>query len=397
MTSTPNQPSTSAVPNALSSPKASEQLTRMLGYLEQDPCNIHLNYDLIDLCFRENQLDQAERTLTTATEYWPGEPGVLNRRAILALRRNNPQAAIVELDKILASGKADAPVRYNLGYASYLTGNFTKAREALEPALADADHLPGLAPLYVLSLQQLGENDSAIAFAEKHLDAHPEDAELQGVLALLYFDGEKDMAACRRYTEAALSKHPNHPMALVAASALSMMDEKPTMAVEFAQKVVRQNPSDGRAWSSLGLAQLYLMNLPEAELALQTAVRHMPYHIGTWHALAWAQMLQKDIDGAEASFNKARDIDRNFGETQGGLAVIAQLRGDKDRAKSLMDRAKRLAPAGMTLQYLKLLQLQEKGNNEAVQKYLEETLKRSPSFKGDTVLDMVRRMGRKNT
>ena len=373
---------------------ASPQLTRMLGYLEQDPKNEPLTFDAIDLCLAENQLDLADRLLDNAATHWPGAAGVLNRKAIVALRCNNPQAAIVELEKIVASGKADSVFRYNLAYANYLIGNYARVREVIEPTLADAKRIPALDPLYVLSLQQLAEIDAAIAYAEQRLKVRPDDADLQGVLALLYFDGEKDMDACRRHTEAALRKNPDHPMALITASGLSMMDEKPAAALELAQKVVKRNPEDGRAWSSLGMSYMYLLDLPAAQRALENAVQLMPGHIGTWHSLAWTHLMQNDIDGAEASFNKALEIDRTFGETQGGLAVIAQLRGDKAKVKRLTDRAKRLVPAGMTLQYLKLLQLQEGGDQQTVQQYLQDALKRSPSFKGDSVFDVVRRMGR---
>ncbi|HEX8957610.1 MAG TPA: tetratricopeptide repeat protein, partial [Burkholderiaceae bacterium] len=302
------------------------------------------------------------------------------------------KAAIAELEKIAAAGKADAPVRYNLGYAHYLIGNYADARAALEPALPEAGKLPVIAPLYTLCLQQLGESDAAITYAEERLRAAPDDAELQGVLALLYFDSQKNMEACRRYTTAALQKQPYHPMALVTASSLALMDEKPDEALALAERIVNRNPNDGRAWSCVGIAYFFRRDLKAAQQALERAVQTMPGHIGTWHLLAWAQLLQNDIDGAEASFNKARDLDRNFGETHGGLAVIAYLRGDKERAKSLAERARRLAPNSMSRHYLTLLQLQDSGNDAAVRQFLADNLKRKPSFKGDTLLDLAQRM-----
>ncbi|PRC93925.1 tetratricopeptide repeat protein [Solimicrobium silvestre] len=374
----------------------SSALTRMLGYLEQDPQNEPLTFDTIDLCLAENNLDLTDRLLLNAAKNWPEALGVLNRKAIVALRRNTPHVAIIELEKIMASGKADAAIRYNLAYANYLIGNYARTCEVIKPALDDADRIPGLDSIYVLSLHQRGEIDTAIAYAEKRLKTKPTDTELQGVLALLYLDAEKDIDTCRQYTYAALRSNPNHPMALVTASALSMMDEKPAAAVEFAQKIISRNPSDGRAWSSIGVAQMYLLDLPAAQTALKNAVQHMSNHIGTWHGLAWTQLLQNDIDGAEASYNQAIELDRTFGESQAGLAIIAQLRGDKIKAKRLMDRAKRLAPSAMTLHYLKLLQLEESGDHSTAQSYLQDVLKRTPSFMGDSVLDMVRRMGRSN-
>ena len=370
----------------------SQQLARLLEHLANDRGNKLLAFRVIDLSLEENRLDQVDQILQQTAQHWPDDAGLLNRRAMAALRRNNPKAAITDLEKIVAAGNADAPVRYNLGYACYMAGEFIKTRAALEPVLTDVDKIPVLAPLYVLCLQQLGEFDAAIAYAEQRLQATPDDAELQGVLALLYFDAEKDLNACRRYVATALAKQPNHPMALVAASSLAVMDENPDEALALAQRIVQRNPNDGRAWACIGLAYLFHRDLKAAQQALERAVQTMPGHIGTWHLLAWSQLLQNDIDGAEASFNKARDIDRNFGETHGGLAIVAYLRGDKERAKAQADRARRLAPTNMSQHYLKLLQLQDNGDDAGVRRYLEDTLKRKTGFKDDNLLDLARRM-----
>lgn len=371
--------------------KVSPELFRLLGYLDKDPQNEPLTFDTIDRCISENQLKLAHDLLQAAEQFWPQSVGVLNRKAIIALRNGDPKTAIAELDKVLESGMADIPVRYNLAYANYLVGNYARVCAVIEPALHDVHNTAILDPLYLLSLQQMNETDAAIAFAEKRLKDRQNDTELQGVIALLYLDAEKDIDVCRRYTEAALHKNPEHPMALVAASTLSMMDENPSAALAYAQKVVSRNPNDGRAWSSIGIAHMFNLDLPAAQSALKTAVQNIPNHIGIWHGLAWAQLFQHDVDGAEASFNHAADIDRAWGETQAGLAVIAYLRGDKVKAQRLMDRAKRLSPAGMTLLYMKFLQLKDAGDPVALQKFLEDALKRLPSFKGDSVLDMVRR------
>ena len=369
----------------------SPELFRMLGYVEQDPKNEPLTFDTIDRCISENQLKLANDLLQTAEQFWPQSVGVLNRKAIVALRNGDPKSAIVELDKILVSGKADIPIRYNLAYANYLIGNYARVCEVIEPALHDVDNTALLDPLYLLSLQQMNETDAAIAFAERRLKVRRNDTELQGVIALLYLDAEKDVEVCRSYTEAALKHNPDHPMALVAASTLSMMDENPSAALAYAQKVVGRNPNDGRAWSSIGIAHMFNLDLQAAQNAMKTAVQNMPGHIGIWHGLAWTQLFQNDVDGAEDSFNSAADIDRAWGETQAGLAVIAYLRGDKAKAQRLMDRAKRLSPTGMTLLYMKFLQLKDAGDLDVLQKFLEDALKRLPSFKGDSVLDMVRR------
>ena len=68
----------------------------------------------------------------------------------------------------------------------------------------------------------------------------------------------------------------------------------------------------------------------------------MPTHVGSWHVLAWAQLLSGELDAAEENFNRALDLDRNFAETHGGLASVAAIRGEKTKAEHLIDVALRL-------------------------------------------------------
>ncbi len=58
------------------------------------------------------------------------------------------------------------------------------------------------------------------------------------------------------------------------------------------------------------------------------------------------------------------------------------LQGDKERAKTQAERPRRLAPTNMSQHYLKLLQLQDDGDDAAVVHHWEDTLKRKAAFKG---------------
>ncbi|MCK7581370.1 MAG: hypothetical protein MZV65_40885 [Chromatiales bacterium] len=60
------------------------------------------------------------------------------------------------------------------------------------------------------------------------------------------------------------------------------------------------------------------LDLPKAIGQLEQAVRYMPNHIGTRHALAWCQLLANDIEGAKRGSEQSLEIDRSFGETHGG-------------------------------------------------------------------------------
>src|SRR5207342_527942 len=100
---------------------------------------------------------------------------------------------------------------------------------------------------------------------------------------------------------------------------------------------------------------------PAARDQLLHAVVTMPDHIGTWHALAWAQLLLGDIDAAAGSYQQAYDLDRNFADSHGGLALIHALRGETDAAEQAVKRALRLSPQCATALYAKSLLLSDAG------------------------------------
>jgi len=73
------------------------------------------------------------------------------------------------------------------------------------------------------------------------------------------------------------------------------------------------------------MADLLAGDLPTALAYFDNALATMPGHIGTWHGKAWAQLLSSDLPGAQRSFTSALDLDRNFAESHGGLAVALAL------------------------------------------------------------------------
>lgn len=107
-----------------------------------------------------------------------------------------------------------------------------------------------------------------------------------------------------------------------------------------ARAALQISPRDGRAWSAHAMADLLAGDLPTALAHFDNALATMPGHIGTCHGKAWAQLLSSDLPGAQRSFTSALDLDRNFAESHGGLAVALQVRTEE--ALQHIERALRL-------------------------------------------------------
>jgi Tfp pilus assembly protein PilF len=121
-------------------------------------------------------------------------------------------------------------------------------------------------------------------------------------------------------------------------------------------------------------------DVPAARSLLERASTNMPDHIGTWHALAWCQLLQGDLAGAKRSFDKAFALDRTFGETHGGFALVHALRSERKEAEESIKRAVRLDPQGRAARYAQSVLLMDEGRIDEARKLVDSILERSPGM-----------------
>jgi Flp pilus assembly protein TadD len=96
-------------------------------------------------------------------------------------------------------------------------------------------------------------------------------------------------------------------------------------------------------------------DMASAKVHLERAVTNLPAHIGTLHALGWCQLMRRELAQAEQTFRKALALDRNFGESHGGLAVASALQGKKSEAEEGVQRALRLDPESLSARYAEMV------------------------------------------
>lgn len=375
----------------MNSEQLEAKLTRFLQFLQQDPDNIDLLCTTVDLCIDARRHDQAAELLAAGLLTHPAEPALIHRHGLVALRRGDHLAARADFAALVDAGHDSAALRYNLAYANYQLGDYEKARDLLLPLRERVEEVPAAPHLLILSLHHIGDLEQAIAIGLEHAAASPDDAELAGMLALLYLDDDQSEPSAI-WSEKALAINPHQHFALIAAGTNDLAHEDPIRAKTRFESVLSRDVNAGRAWSGKGLAHLYLLEIPEARAALDRAVELIPQHVGTWHALAWVQMMQGEVQGAEASFQAAMDRDRNFGETHGGMAIVAALQGQDDRSEAALARARRLMPGGFSARYVELLRAQQRGDNAEAQRILSEALSSIRLPSGRSAADLVAKL-----
>jgi tetratricopeptide (TPR) repeat protein len=297
--------------------------------------------------------------------------------------------AVPSLAALLKS-RADAHIAFNLAYAQLTTGDTDGVRETLAPFIASGECDSMIGALWIRCLHHRGELESAISFARAQEARCASDANFLGTAALAYFDGEAFEDA-ERASRAALALDQGSVEALIVRGSLALgrADAKQAQA-DFA-RAARHAPNEGRAASGLGMARLLAADAAGARDALRQAVELMPSHVGTWHALGWACIALQAWDDAAAVMQKALELDRNFGESHGAVAVVAAFSGRRDEARAAIDRALRLDPDGLSARYAQMVLSGEAADPEKFEQSARRVLSSRSLPGGLTVADILAR------
>lgn len=248
------------------------------------------------------------------------------------------------------------------------------ARQLIEVGLqAHPAECADLRVLHARCLQHLRNIDAAIAECTAILATAPDDAEGNGLLALLLHDqGMNEHAG--QYAERALKSDVRQLDAQLTVASIEYLRGEYATARYSYEALLQIHPGCGRAWLGLALIDLLYLNLDAARRHIDLACTHMPEHIGSWHVLAWLALMRNDFAGARAAFERALAIDRNFGETYGGLAIVAVLQDRQANAQANIKRALRLDRSSMSARYAELLILKSTGRFDAATAGLRDLL-----------------------
>lgn len=371
---------------ASTSANGSERLTRLLGYLQDDPHNLALLRDAADQALQDDCLAQAGELVEAALALAPDDATSRYRKAVIAARRRDGPASLALTQQLLDEGQRHDAVLFQHAHALILSGRHAEAEPVLEDLLPRANALPGFDHFYVRALHGAGRLDDAIRVASGLGD----DLAARGMLSLLYADGDR-LEEGRALAATVLATAPDNIDALLAAGTVALAMEEPDAALPCFERAAATHADNGRARMGIGLARLNKQDFDGARSAFEKTVRLIPSHLGSWNTLAWIQLLQKDHAGANATLQAAMRMDRNFGETHGTLAVLCAFEEKWTEAKHHADVALRLQPASFAGRYAQILLLEHQGKPERARQSLEEIMRNFKAPAGGNLADVVRR------
>jgi tetratricopeptide (TPR) repeat protein len=329
----------------------SQRLTLLEGYLRQDPANEALREELVDLLMHSGKLFDARHHVDDALRLAPDHKPMRYRRAVIDHHSGRLSEAHDELKQLIAEGETAQAIRLELAKVQADLGELEACAETLR-SLSNEALAAGIATnvafLHVRTLHRLGRIDDAIRIAEDFLQLQGDVPPLTSALATLYLDANRIEDATRLCREVEAIRPLDAELLAVDGFVELNAADVERAASRFEESLAR-SPGSGRALLGLGLAHATSGRLDQAKQALAAATRAMPTHLGTWHALAWMHLLDKELDQAGQAFAQALAADRNFGDSHGGLAIVAALSGERAKAEELIRTGHRLDPQSLNV------------------------------------------------
>lgn len=324
------------------------RLMRLLGYLAQDASNAQLLAEVADLHLQLGQWASARRQLQQLLVLQPGDALAGYRLAVAERALGHPRLAIELLTPLIEQGIADPVVLMEAANAHAQLGDWASTSALL--AELDVAALPvaqGDAAWLLRIRARHHQGDLARALVDGQAwqlarEGRPLPIAGLAALATLYLDAEQLDALAQVLAQCGASQLKGNAELQMAAGYLALARGEPERAADHFSHSSRLQPESGRSHLGLGLAAAVQGHKQQAIASLREATRVAPAHLGGWHVLAWQQLLGGDLAGAAASFASALEQDRNFGETHGGLALMAALRGERALAAEQLLIAQRL-------------------------------------------------------
>ncbi len=369
-----------------------QQLERSEAYLAADPGNTDLLARVIDLSLATGAVERADSHVHAALARYPGDAFFRARLGNLHLARQEWDAA-GELFEALLASEPHPHLAYNLAVARQMQGLHGDVVAALS-TYGESDQLsPGALTVLIRSLQHLRQHDVAIALVGMHESRCAGDPQFLAAAALVYLD-EGLLEHAERLSNAALALGQRPLEALVVGGSLALARTDSAAAADCFREALARNATEGRSWLGLGLASLLERDPVVAQGQLENAVTYMPEHIGSWHVLAWCKVFRQELAGAEADFRTALELDRNFGESHGGMAVVQAMQGLRSAAEASIERALGLDRDSLSARYAQMVLAGDTADPARFHALAMRLLRGRQTASGQDLSDVVRQHGK---
>jgi tetratricopeptide (TPR) repeat protein len=351
----------------------SEKYTRYKKYLEFDPDNSLLLSQVIELALKMNDFQTAWSLATKAMEQPDGEPGCVYQSINSALATSHYQEALDWLAPLLESTPAPSWAVYNYAYALLRQNQHQELADYIESIENSViEEIPQLLMIQAKAFHHLERFAESRHILENYINICSEDAEAYGYLSLVLLDmghlSEAENAGLK-----GLSLDENQLYALISMGSVCLNHADVDAANQYCDAALKISPNIGRALSLKGQLLALERRYNDAIHYFERATQEMQ-HIGTWHGLAWCHLFLDQFNQCENAFKNALDLNPNFAESHGGMALAHVLKDDVTEAKKYLSVALKLDRHCVTGLFTKVILLRKEGKGEDADNIIQAIL-----------------------
>lgn len=359
------------------------RISRYKSFLMQDPNNLNLALDLLQLLENSKQYESMLSCIDGLNAELQSNLAIQQKKVETLLSQRN----FIQAEKFLnclftetPSLRNDIALRHMSGLAHFFQENYDAAKnDFLFVSSAAPAHTQNWKYL-AYSQHHLNQIKEAKQAAQQWVEQQP-CADSYGYLAVALFDHYEQDAA-KEAALKALSFDEGHSDANAILGSLALKENDLQLAETAFKLSITSNDNSGRAWLGLGLLEMIKLQLPQAKAHLERAHQLMPLHIGTLISLGWINFKTQEFNQAKAVFEKAVSLDHNFAESYGALACALVSLNKIDEAKANMLIADKLDKSNFSSAYARVLLLKnegkEKESSELLDKITAQTPRNSP-------------------
>lgn len=278
---------------------------------------------------------------------------------------------------------------YGLALCAYIDSDYQTSKQLLMNALeAGASQLAvDMKFLMAKNLQKSGEFAQAYEMILEVLNYQCA-AEILGCAAILAFKIDK-LEESLYFADNALRLAPLQEEALLAKASCLCAKKDFEHARNQALMGVSLFSTNGQFWLLLSKTQLVRRQIDEAYSSINQALSYLPEEIGVWHIKGWCELLLGEISQAKSSFQKALNLNRNYSENHGGMAIVYAQLGDLKNADHCLQVALRLDRNCVSARYACSILARQHGNKAKSEELLQEVFELESHISGVTYKQLI--------
>lgn len=365
--------------------QAQQRYHTLMSYLEQDPQNPNLLADTAAAALAAHEVSSSDELFGQLATLRVLSDDECNLAGLAAMRAGNLAQAKHQFQALLDKHPGDANVRFNLAWSHALAGETEASLELLDDEVTLA--LPQAAALDIQLRHGAGAFEEAGNRATHYLSVHTDYAPLNAAISVLAMDIEDEELA-----RSCAQSSANHPDGLTTLATLTLGEQKTTEAKAMFEEALQLNSQSPRAWIGLGLTNLSDGDKVAAAAQLDKGAALFEDHLGSWIAAGWAHFLNGDMAAARNRFQTALDLDDNFAECHGSLAVLDFVEGKSEEGARRLKIAQRLDRSAFSAAFAHILSAAGEGDEAMSAKIFEKVVSQPIDAQGRTIASIIAAM-----